>query len=287
MLIDVHHVTRYTYSAPVRLDPQLARLKPRTDPFQALRRFDLRIQPPGAQVSEGPDPEGNTILHVVVEGPVTLFELDARSLVETRVPPEAPQGSPAAGARFPLQYPADVPLSVLVYRAPTTTDVAVNRFAAEVADGAGWEVLPFLALLAARIQKTHAYQIRYEGYPRPGAMTLERREGACRDFAALYMEACRAMGLAVRFVSGYRIKEPEGIGRELHAWVEVFLPGLGWRGYDPTIGKPVTDQHVAVAAGTPSSSAPVTGSFWGSGVTSQLYASVEVRRAMPEVMGAT
>jgi transglutaminase-like putative cysteine protease len=93
----------------------------------------------------------------------------------------------------------------------------------------------------------------------------------------LYIEACRAMGLAARFVSGYRVKEPEGVGRELHAWAEVWVPSLGWRGFDPTIGKPVADQHVAVAAGSPTSSAPVTGTYWGN-ATSQLIATVDVRR---------
>ncbi|MCA1813989.1 MAG: transglutaminase family protein [Halobacteriales archaeon] len=278
MLVSIDHLTRYAYSMPVRLDEQVVRLKPRTDALQTLQQYDLRVQPATAKVTEAVDMDGNTVAKVGVEEPVATFELVTRALVATRPPPALPLGDPAASLRFPIHYPSDVPAAVLGYRGPVTTDASVNRFAAEVADGARWEVLPFLGLLAARIQKAHLYQIRYEGPPRPAATTLERKEGACRDFAVLYMDACRSFGLAVRFVSGYRLKEPEGVGREMHAWAEVYLPGLGWRGYDPTIGKPVIDQHVAVAVGTPMSSAPVTGSFWGSNVTSTLLATVEVRR---------
>lgn len=286
MLIELDHLTRYTYSTPVTLDHQLVRLKPRTDALQTLRRFEMRFQPAGARSTDETDLEGNAVARVQVDGPVSLFEIAVRSLVETRAPPPALDGSPAASLRFPLHYPADTPWQVMAYAGPVNTDASVNRFAAEVADGARWEVLPFLALLAARIQKTHAYQLRYEGPPRPAPVTLDRKEGACRDFAVLYIEACRTLGVAARFVSGYRLRQPEGIGRELHAWAEAYVPGLGWRGYDPTIGKPVVDDHVAVATGTPASSAPVTGSFWGSGVTSTLLATVEARRSTQQMLDA-
>lgn len=283
MPIAIDHLTRYTYSAPVRLDEQLVRLKPRTDDLQVLRQWDLRIQPPSAKWSDDTDADGNAVTRVRVEEPVRTFELVSRAVVDTRAPPALRDDDPAAALRFPLHYPSHTPASVLAYRGPVTTDATVNRFAAEVADGARWEVLPFLGLLAARIQKTHAYQMRYEGPPRPGPVTLERKEGACRDFAVLYTEACRVFGLAVRFVSGYRLKEPEGVGREMHAWAEAYVPGVGWRGFDPTIGKAVAVHHVAVAVGTPASSAPVTGTFWGANVTSTLMATVEVRRTMEQV----
>lgn len=278
-LVTIDHLTRYTYSTPVRLDQQVVRLKPRTDAFQTLDQYELRLHPRSAQTFEDTDADGNVVTKVNVAEPVSVFELVTRAQVTTRAPPPLAEGDPAAALRFPLHYPATTPWTVLSYAGPVTTDPTVNRFAAEVADGVRWEVLPFLALLTARIHKTHLYQIRHEGPPRPGAVTLALKEGACRDFAVLFMEACRSFGLAVRFVSGYRLKEPDGIGREMHAWVEAYVPGLGWRGYDPTIGKPVADQHVAVAVGTPSSSAPLTGSFWGSGVTSTLLATVEVRRS--------
>jgi transglutaminase-like putative cysteine protease len=92
------------------------------------------------------------------------------------------------------------------------------------------------------------------------------------------MEACRALGIATRFVSGYHVRERDNAGRELHAWAEAFLPGYGWQGYDPTIGKLVFDRHVPVAtSATPVGAAPIMGSFWGNNVRSTLQATVDAR----------
>ena len=88
--------------------------------------------------------------------------------------------------------------------------------------------------------------------------------GACRDIAMLFLAACRAQGLAGRFVSGYqaRSKRPE---RHLHAWPEVYLPGGGWCGFDPTRGLAIADTHVAVAAApAPAGAMPIEGRFVGS-----------------------
>jgi transglutaminase-like putative cysteine protease len=92
------------------------------------------------------------------------------------------------------------------------------------------------------------------------------------------MDACRAAGLATRFVSGYQEGDPTRAERELHAWVEVYLPGAGWRGYDPTYGVPVADRHVAVAAGlTPRAAAPTSGTFRGTGTGSTLRTEIRMR----------
>ena len=72
--------------------------------------------------------------------------------------------------------------------------------------------------------------------------------GSCRDYAVLFMEVCRAMGIPARFVSGYQEGDTEQESRDLHAWAEVYLPGAGWRGYDPTLGLVVSDRHIPLAA---------------------------------------
>ena len=95
--------------------------------------------------------------------------------------------------------------------------------------------------------------------------TLSLGTGSCRDFANLFMEAARHLGLAARFVSGYLYAEPSAANYgSTHAWAEVFLPGAGWKGFDPTIGKIVGTDHTAVAvARLPESVPPVAGSFVG------------------------
>src|SRR5262249_17936328 len=104
-----------------------------------------------------------------------------------------------------------------------------------------------------------------------------QRQGACRDLAVLFIDACRCLGIAARFVSGYQ----EGYGstakQDLHAWAEVYLPGAGWRGYDPTHGLAVADRHGAVAAAPdPLNAAPVTATYRGDNVTSEMNTQVSV-----------
>ena len=95
----------------------------------------------------------------------------------------------------------------------------------------------------------------------------------------LFASVCRSAGLACRHVSGYALSERSRTGNELHAWAEVYLPGGGWRGYDPSAGLAVADHHVAVASGaTNGLIAPVSGSFYGDGAEAELQFQVRVRK---------
>jgi transglutaminase-like putative cysteine protease len=104
-----------------------------------------------------------------------------------------------------------------------------------------------LNALNQKIYKSCGYLLRIDGAPWPPGVTWSKKSGSCRDLAVLFMEVCRSIGLAARFVSGYEagVESPE---RYLHAWAEVFLPGAGWRGYDPTHGLVVADGHIVLAA---------------------------------------
>jgi len=115
------------------------------------------------------------------------------------------------------------------------------------------------------ISDTFTYRRRDEfGVQRP-AMTLDKNSGSCRDFATLFIEACRSWGLAARFVSGYMLCEATEAGHaSTHAWAEVYLPGAGWKGFDPTSGSMTGSQHVAVAVSRhPEAATPIAGSFIG------------------------
>ena len=123
------------------------------------------------------------------------------------------------------------------------------------------------------------YQIREEQGVQPPALTLARNSGSCRDFAALFTEACRHLGLASRFVSGYLYTASTMAGNEAtHAWAEVYLPGAGWKGFDPTSGEVTGNRHIATAvARHPEAVPPVAGSFIGpTGMRSVLNVSVRV-----------
>ena len=126
--------------------------------------------------------------------------------------------------------------------------------------------MPFLMELAGRICRGLRPIARAEGPPLAAGETLSAGEGACRDFAVLFCSACRSVGLAARFVSGYELEAARDPGRaSMHAWAEVYLPGGGWRGFDPSQGLAVGLSHVAVAAARdPEMATPIAGSYRGS-----------------------
>ncbi|TXI44440.1 transglutaminase family protein [Methylophilus sp.] len=125
-------------------------------------------------------------------------------------------------------------------------------------------------------------QFRYQAREAPGvqapATTLNNGSGSCRDYATLFIEACRNLGLASRFVSGYlHAPATEAGNATTHAWAEVYLPGTGWKGFDPTSGQVTGTQHIAVAvARDPESVPPVAGSFIGPNITPALHVNVQV-----------
>jgi transglutaminase-like putative cysteine protease len=123
--------------------------------------------------------------------------------------------------------------------------------------------------------------VREEPGVQSPATTLSTGRGSCRDFATLFIEICRLYGLASRFISGYVLNETVAPwNTATHAWAEVFLPGSGWRGFDPTSGLLVSGDHIAVAVHRhPEAIPPVSGSFVGSGnARPQLTVEVRVSR---------
>jgi transglutaminase-like putative cysteine protease len=157
-------------------------------------------------------------------------------------------------------------------------DDPVCRFAADVAAEVNQQIVPFLGRLAERLSSTWNVTSREHGGPWSALDTLSRRTGACRDLVVLFMDACRSVGLAARFVSGYQ-QQSADVAHDLHAWAEVYLPWAGWRAYDPTQGLAVADQHIALAASArPELAAPVVGSFRGTAATATLTASISITR---------
>jgi transglutaminase-like putative cysteine protease len=127
------------------------------------------------------------------------------------------------------------------------------------------ETIALLQNLNTHINKTFKYQRRDERGVQTPEETLKKNSGSCRDFATLMLEACRCWGMAARFVSGYmQCEATEAGGASTHAWMEVYLPGAGWKGFDPTSGIMTGAQHVTVAVSrNPENAAPVAGSFEG------------------------
>ncbi|MBM3277498.1 MAG: transglutaminase family protein [Candidatus Handelsmanbacteria bacterium] len=141
--------------------------------------------------------------------------------------------------------------------------------------GGGGDTLRFLRSLNTHLHQHWGQLFRADGDPWHPERTLLERQGACRDLAVLFMAACRCQGLPARFVSGYQADAPLEEAHQLHAWAEVYLPGAGWRGYDPAQGLTVAERHVALAAGpTYELGRPTEGTFRCTGALSTLKAQI-------------
>ena len=144
--------------------------------------------------------------------------------------------------------------------------------------GSNQQTLAFLKQLMALIQERVKYTQRHVGPAWPAGRTLRERIGSCRDLAMLMVACCRVVGLPARFVSGYQLLEPAPIQYDLHAWAEIYLPGAGWRGFDPSAGEEVNARYVVLATSSkPELTAAVSGSFSGPpGTPSELTWSISV-----------
>jgi transglutaminase-like putative cysteine protease len=145
--------------------------------------------------------------------------------------------------------------------------------------GQRMDTLALLQGMNGAIKYGFQYQIRNEPGVQSPAETLRMKSGSCRDYATLFIEACRCLGLASRFVSGYLLGGMVGGGSSTHAWAEVYLPGGGWKGFDPTMGLLTDFQHVPVAVSRhPEKAMPVTGSFLGNGLPLGIEVDVRVEK---------
>jgi len=279
MIIKIRHTTRYKYTESVFLDPQTIRLRPKSDGSQRLISFDIDIDPAPDGIADIVDVAGNDSTCVWFSGKHDHLTITTRSEVETlRTNPFDYIITEHSVTKIPVFYPKYYVPSLRPYIIRNTEpEGQVDKFVSDIIDESGVETLSFLTALNKRIYENFEQLVRHEGPPYPAEITLGTGRGACRDLTVLFMEACRAVGIAARFVSGYRENEMMGDERQLHAWAEVYLPGGGWRGYDPSEGLATEDQHVTVSAGViPEEAAPLTGTYRGSGARSIIDFDIEI-----------
>lgn len=272
----IRHHTHYHYSHPVHLGPQLLRFHPRDDGAQRVIDHQLNITPTPLGRNDHIDLEGNRATQIWFDGETKHFEINVTMHVETlRYNPFDFLLIPEATI-LPIRHENDFNCAQ-AYLERIEPDHAVTAFAAELSLAVKRDTLSFVDRLNRQLFADFKHMHRDTGAPQSPAVTLQSRCGACRDLTVLFVDCCRAEGLAARFASGYQKGHEQSERRHLHAWPEVYLPGAGWRGFDPTHGEAVADTHVTVAAAAHSSDTmPVTGTFSGKGVTSTLDYTVEI-----------
>jgi transglutaminase-like putative cysteine protease len=235
---------------------------------------EMRVDPQPAGLARALDENGNRVIQAWFHENISSLVFESRLSIEL-LPynPFATLVAPAEGLRLPMQYNEGLSTALQLERGTKPIDAAVVAFAREIARYTNHDTFAFLSEAANAIQRNFFYQIRETGQAHSAADTLGQNAGTCRDFTVLFMEAARSMGLAARFVSGYApalARQPGEIPSrpDLHAWAEVFLPGAGWLGFDPTQGIALCGGHLPLAAAPdPAGAAPVTGSIRGMATT--------------------
>ncbi|RYC70947.1 MULTISPECIES: transglutaminase family protein [Spirosoma] len=263
MHLHVRHESEYTYDAPVALGPQTLYLYPRMYPYQRLLRYELIIDPLPSRVVRNVDVEGNVQQLVYFNHPTSHLRVTAEIELQSD---EFNSFDfvlfPFETQRVPFRYPREVLDLLQPYLDRTGVTERVESWARQLAASAGWQTTSFLMALTQAIRQ-FVYEVREEGAPFEPEQTLIQRKGSCRDYTTLFMAACRSLGIASRFVSGYLFGNPQQ-EHQLHAWAEVYLPGAGWRGFDPTEGSIVVNRHVFLTStAKPELAAPISGTFSG------------------------
>jgi transglutaminase-like putative cysteine protease len=276
MRFEVRHNLRYTYSREVFLEPTSIRLKPRSDFSQTVETFNMQVDPVPAGLSESLDLFNNHEVLAWFSGKHSTFALQTHFKVDTTLSnPFNYLITDPMVLRLPAKYGSDN--FILASYLKPVPDPSVANLAQELLRESDDNALNFLFHATDYIHREFRHVVRPQGESLPAHKTLRRREGACRDLAVLLVDLCRSMGLAARFVSGYKFDPGSKDAQDLHAWMEVYLPGAGWRGYDPSLGLATADLHIPLAAGPlPPDAAPVSGTFRGTDVLSKLDYRVEV-----------
>ena len=263
--IRIVHDTAYYYRAPVTFGPHSAMLRPREghDAHIALSRLEVE---PQAEVRWWRDIYGNSI--AVLTFAESAQKLRVFSEVEVDLYEDAPFEclvDPVAQS-YPFQYPAAEQIEVVTYRIPSYPHdgPALQQWLRDLyMPGQLIDTAELLSRLNTRIYETFQYQYRPEMGVQMPCQTLAMGSGSCRDYAVFMMEAARHWGFGARFVTGY-IQMDEGQHGATHAWTEVYIPGAGWRGYDPTNNKLVGAEHVSVAVAREQEKAmPLAGTWEG------------------------
>ncbi len=269
--VALNHVTHYRYDRPVKLSPQVVRLRPAPHCRTPILSYSLRIEPEQHFINWQQDPFANYLARLVIPEPTTGFKITVDLVVEMAVYNPFDFFLEPYAERFPFSYEAGLAHELAPYM---VKGEPTPRFAAfvESIPRTPQVTIDFLVGLNQRLQEDIRYLIRMEPGVQTPEQTLESGAGSCRDSGWLLVQTLRHLGLAARFVSGYllqlapdvkSIDGPSGTEvdfTDLHAWCEVYLPGAGWIGLDPTSGLLAGEGHIPVACTPePSSAAPVSG----------------------------
>ncbi|MCO5731867.1 DUF2126 domain-containing protein [Rhizobium sp. SSA_523] len=287
----IYHLTHYTYDRPVRLGPQIIRLKPAAHSRTRVLSHSLKVSPSQHFVNLQQDPYGNYLARYVFPEPVTELKIEVDLVADMTVYNPFDFFVEEEATFWPFAYPDILADDLSIYRRPEPPGPLLTDFLATI-EREPQPTVDMVVGLNARLQREIGYVIRMEPGVQTPEETLKSARGSCRDTSWLLVQILRHLGFAARFVSGYLIQltpdlkaldGPSGTAvdfTDLHAWAEVYLPGAGWVGLDPTSGLLTGESHIPLAA-TPHyrNAAPISGGYFGEAKTDFDFAMTVTRVA--------
>ena len=271
----IYHLTHYKYDRPVVLGPQVIRLRPAPHSRTRVISHSLKVTPDKHFVNYQQDLYGNWLARYVFPEPVRELKIEVDLVADMTVYNPFDFFVEESAETWPFEYPQEIADDLAIYRTTEPLGPHLKTFLAGIPKDR-LRTVDFIVMLNTAVSKAVGYIIRMEPGVQTPEETFERGKGSCRDSSWLLVQAARHLGLAARFVSGYLIQlkpdlvaldGPPGTSvdfTDLHAWCEVYLPGAGWVGLDPTSGLLTGESHIPLSA-TPHyrNAAPITGGLTG------------------------
>src|SRR3569832_1105484 len=267
----LNHVTHYKYDRPVQLGPQVVRLRPAPHARSRIVSYSLRVEPAKHFINWQQDPFANYQARLVFPEKTTEFIVTVDLVAEMAVFNPFDFFLEPSAETFPFAYEPLVAQELAPYLAADPATPLVAQYLRKI-DSTRKPTIDFLVAVNQILQRDVRYLIRMEPGVQSPEETLRNASGSCRDSGWLLVQLLRHCGLAARFVSGYLIQlvpdvkaldGPSGTTvdfTDLHAWCEVYLPGAGWVGLDPTSGLLAGEGHIPLACTPqPSGAAPIEG----------------------------
>ncbi len=269
--VSLKHITQYRYSQEVTLSPQLIKLRPAPHCRTVISAYQLSIQPLAYFINWQQDPFSNHTARLVFTEKTNFFEIQVDLNAELKpINPFDFFLEPSA-EHHPFIYDANLKSGLTPYLDQEPCGPLMQAFIEKIPQEKR-RTIEFIVYLNQLVFNKVRYLIRHEPGVQSTEQTLQLGSGSCRDSSWLLVQLCRRMGIAARFVSGYLIEasadwhnlnspqETQENVAELHAWCEVFIPGAGWIGIDPTSGLFATEGHIPLAAAPdPSNAMPIYG----------------------------